>query len=119
MRGLVQALEPLWWGLFVTGTFVSALLLPGILLVLGIAAPLGLVPPESVAWGRIHELAGGPIGRLVVLAVIVTCLWNGAHHLRHFNIDMGGLSRDTAVALVLYAIAGVASLLAIVAVVRL
>jgi fumarate reductase subunit D len=55
----------------------------------------------------------------VALGLVVTCLWNGAHHLRHFNIDLGGLSRDVPVAIALYGIAIVGSLLALVEVIAL
>lgn len=119
MSRLIQALEPLWWGFFVTGTFLSALLLPGVLLVLGLGVPLGLVPPEAVSFERMHGLVASLPGRLVALALVVSCLWNGAHHLRHFNIDLGGLSRDVPVAALLYAIAGAGSVLALVGVIGL
>ncbi len=113
MKGVIHALEPLWWGLFVTGTFLSALLLPGVLLVLGLGVPLGFVGEGAVAYERMHGLVASIPGRLVALGLVVTCLWNGAHHLRHFNIDLGGLSRDVPVAIVLYAIAIVGSLMAV------
>jgi fumarate reductase subunit D len=116
---LIHALEPLWWGLFVTGTFLSALLLPGVLLVLGLGVPLGVLSPDAVAYERMYGLVASLPGRLVALALVVTCLWNGAHHLRHFNIDLGGLSRDIPVAIALYGIAIVGSLMALVGVVAL
>lgn len=119
MSRLIHALEPLWWGLFVTGTFVSALLLPGVLLALALGAPLGLVSGDAVAYERMHGLVASIPGRVLALALVVTCLWNGAHHLRHFNIDLGGLSRDVPVACVLYGIAGVGSLLALLGVISL
>jgi len=112
VKAFLHSLEPLWWGLFVTSTFVSALLLPGWLIVV-------LVWPEVLEHAHMHALASSLIGRAVVFGLVATCLWNGAHHLRHFHIDMGGLRRDTPVALGLYAIAGLGSLAALFAVVRL
>jgi fumarate reductase subunit D len=106
VKGWLHALEPLWWGLFVTGTFVSALLLPGLLLAL-------LLAPGAVASSDVHAVVASLPGRLAGAVLVITCLWNGAHHLRHFNIDLGGLSRDTGVAWLLYAIAGVGSLWAL------
>ena len=106
MRGLLHALEPLWWGLFVTGTFLSALLLPGLLLAV-------LLAPGAVASADVHAVVTSLPGRLLFAVLVITCLWNGAHHLRHFNIDLGGLSRDTGVAWLLYAVAGVGSLWAL------
>lgn len=116
MKRVIAALEPLWWGLFVTGTALSSILLPGWILGVGLGATFA---PDALSYERVHALGANLLGRLFVVALVVACLWNGAHHLRHFNIDMGGLSRDTAVATLLYALAGAGSLLAIVAVVRL
>jgi fumarate reductase subunit D len=115
VKRVIVALEPLWWGLFVTGTALSSILLPGWLLTVG----LGVGSSDALAWERAHELGASLPGRVFLVALVVSCLWNGAHHLRHFNIDLGGLSRDTAVATLLYALAGAGSLLAIVAAVRL
>ena len=66
-----------------------------------------------------QTLASHPIGRLVLLALIALPLWNGAHHLRHFLIDLGGYERDAALAPLLYAGATALSVVAIAAVVRL
>ncbi len=75
--------------------------------------------PDAVAYERMHGLVASLPGRLVALALVVTCLWNGAHHLRHFNIDLGGLSRDVPVAIALYGIAIAGSLLALLGVIGL
>ena len=116
MKRLISGLEPAWWGLFVTGTALSSILLPGWLLSVGLG--LGF-SPDALSYERAHALGANLLGRAFLAALVVSCLWNGAHHLRHFNIDTGGLSRDTAVATLLYALAGAGSLLAIVAAVRL
>jgi fumarate reductase subunit D len=102
----------------VTGTAGSILLLPAVLLCVALAGPLGLAP-AAVGYERLHALASSLPGRALVVALVVSCLWNGAHHLRHFLIDLGGRSRDTASALALYVLAGAGSLLAVVAAVRL
>ena len=115
MRRFITALEPVWWGLFVTGTALSSILLPGWLLTVG----LGVGSADALSYERAHALGANLLGRVFLVVLVVTCLWNGAHHLRHFNIDLGGLSRDTAVATLLYGLAAAGSLLAIVAVVRL
>ena len=115
MKRFIAAFEPVWWGLFVTGTALSSILLPGWLLTVG----LGIGGADALSYERAHALGANLLGRAFLVALVVACLWNGAHHLRHFNIDTGGLSRDTAVATLLYALAGAGSLLAIVAAVRL
>lgn len=115
MKRFITAFEPVWWGLFVTGTALSSILLPGWLLTVG----LGVGTADALSYERAHALGANLLGRAFLMVLVVACLWNGAHHLRHFSIDLGGLSRDTAVATLLYGLAAAGSLLAIVAAVRL
>jgi len=117
MKSLLLKLEPLIWFLFGQGILIGSILLTAWILVLGIAAPLGVVP--ALSYENAHALGSNLIGRLVLFAVIALPLWKGAHHTRHVFIDAGGGDRDASVAPVLYAIASVGSLLALVAVIRL
>ena len=87
MKRFITALEPVWWGLFVTGTALSAILLPGWLLTVG----LGVGSADALSYERAHALGASLLGRAFLVVLVVTCLWNGAHHLRHFSIDLGGL----------------------------
>ncbi len=119
MKALVHRVEPFIWLLFGGGFMIGCLFLPAYVFVIGVAAPLGWVPPEALAWERIHGLAVHPVGRLALLALIVLPLWNGVNHLRHYAIDWGYLKWDGAVAPGLYGMAGVGSLIAIWAVIRL
>lgn len=119
MKRLLLRLEPAIWLLFGQGILLGTILLTGWLLVVGIAAPLGLVPADALSYGRAHTLASHWIGRLVLLGLIALPLWKGAHHLRSLSVDFGGAARDTAVATLLYGIAALGSLLAVCAVVRL
>lgn len=119
MKQLLLKLEPVIWLLFGQGILVGTMLLTGWLLVVGLALPLGLLPSGALEHTRAAELGSNPIGRLVLLALIALPLWKGAHHLRSLSIDFGGGARDAAVATVLYGLASVGSLLALVAVARL
>ncbi len=119
MKALLLRLEPVIWLLFGNGILIGTMLLTGWLLVVGLAAPLGLVPADALAYPRAHALAAHPIGRLVLAALIALPLWKGAHHVRHLSIDFGGGERDALVAPLLYGVASLGCLLAIVAVVRL
>jgi len=119
MKHLLLRLEPLIWLLFGLGILVGTMLLTGWLLVFAVAAPLGMLPAGALAFDRIHEFAANPIGRLLLLALIALPLWKGAHHLRTLSIDFGGVSRDPAVALLLYGIALLGSALGVLAVIRL
>jgi fumarate reductase subunit D len=115
---LIDRLEPGIWALFGAGFMVGSLLLPAWIFALGIAAPLGWIPVEALSFERAHALAAGPLGRLLLLALIALPIWNGANHLRHFLIDLGGYERDKSVAPLLYAGAALLSVVAIAAVAR-
>ena len=119
MKALVDKVEPLIWLLFGGGFMVGCLILPAYVFAIGVAAPLGWLPPEALAWERVHGLASHPLGRLVLLALIVLPLWNAMNHLRHYAIDWGYYKLDGVVAPALYALAAVGSLAAIWAVIRL
>lgn len=112
-------LEPIIWVLFGGGMTLAALLFPGWLLVVGLAAPLGLVPESALAYERALALAASPVGRVLLALMIALPLWGGVHHLRHVWIDFGGLRSDGVVGPLLYAVALVGSVLAVVAVARL
>lgn len=118
MRALLQKLEPVIWGLFGGGMFVGALLLPAWLLGVGVLAPAGAAP-LAASYDHIYPLASHPLGRLALLAAIALPLWAGAHHLRHLNLDFGGLARDGWFGALCYAIAALGSIAAIIAVVNL
>ncbi len=119
MRHFLLRVEPFIWFLFGNGILLGTMLLTGWLLVFGIAVPLELVSPEALSYERAHRLAASLPGRVVLAALIALPLWKGAHHLRSISLDFGGAGRDPAVASLLYAIAALGSLGAIVAVVRL
>jgi fumarate reductase subunit D len=119
VKSILLRIEPVVWVLFGAGMMVGGLLLPGIILVLGLAAPLGFVPEPALAFERVHGLAASLLGRLVLAAAVALPLWAGAHHLRHVWIDFGGLRSDGVVGSFLYAVALVGSVLAVVAAIRL
>ena len=118
MKHLLLKLEPLIWLLFGQGILVGTMLLTGWILVVGLGVPLGLVDPSALSFARAHGLGASLLGRVFLLALLVLPLWKGAHHVRSLSIDFGGVSRDPAVATLVYALAAAGSLAAIVAVVR-
>ena len=119
MKHWLLKLEPLIWLLFGQGILIGTMLLTGWVLVVGVLAPMGLVSQDALAFARAHSLGSSLLGRLFLLGLLVLPLWKGAHHVRSLSIDFGGVDRDAAVATLLYGIAALGSLLAIVAVVRL
>ena len=119
MHHFLLRIEPVIWFLFGQGLLLGTMLLTGWLAVVGLAVPLGWVSPDALAYERALALGSNPLGRLVLAGLIVLPLWKGAHHVRHLSIDFVGVSRDAIVAPILYTIAALGSLAAIVAVVRL
>ncbi len=119
MKHLLLRLEPVIWLIFGQGIVFGTILLTGWIAIVGIAAPLGFVPADALAYPRAHALASHPIGRVLLAALIALPLWKGAHHIRSLSLDFGGLSRDANVATLLYGVAAVGSALAVIAVVRL
>lgn len=116
MKALLLRLEPIIWLLFGAGIMVGTILLPGYLLTVTLAAPLGLLPEGALSFERAHAIASNPIGRLVLLAIVALPLWKGAHHTRALAVDAFGHGADGVVGGLLYAIAAVGSVLAILAV---
>ena len=119
MKGLILRLEPVIWFLFGSGFFVGCLLFPATIFALGIAAPLGWMPADALAYDRVAALAASLPGRAVLLILLVFPLWNGFNHLRHFAIDLGGVKRDAWIAPLCYGAALLLSLVVLIAVVRL
>jgi len=119
MKHLLLRLEPVIWLLFGGGIMVGTMLMTAWVAVVGLGAPMGLVPADALAFERAHALGSSLIGRIVLAALIALPLWKGAHHTRHVFIDMGGADRDALVAPLLYLLAIAGTVLAIAAVVRL
>ena len=81
--------EPIYWGLFVAGGVLSAMLLPILILITGILMPLGLLPADTLSYQKIHALATSWWGAPILLAVIVLPIWHGMHRIYHGLHDLG------------------------------
>ena len=77
--------EPFLWLLFSAGGVLSAMLMPVLLLLFGIAVPLGWMATPTQA----HMLAvlSNPISRLALVALAVLSLFHWAHRFRHTLYD--------------------------------
>ena len=93
--------EPFVWLLFSAGGVVAALVLPVLLVLFGVAIPLGWVAAPDHA----HLLAvlRNPLSRLGLLGVCALALVHAAHRLR-FTVEHGFQLRryDAAIATVCY-----------------
>ncbi len=80
-----RTIEPMLWLMFSAGGVVSAMLLPALVLLFGIAFPLGwLSPPDHE-----HLLAVvlHPITRLVLFFLFMLSLFHSAHRFRFTLYD--------------------------------
>jgi fumarate reductase subunit D len=77
--------EPLLWMLFSAGGVVSAMLMPILVLLFGIAFPLGWVAPPR--YDHVLEVFGHPISRIVIFSLCALSLFHWAHRFRHTLYD--------------------------------
>jgi len=80
-----RSLEPVLWLLFSAGGVVSALVLPVLVLLLGIAFPLGWLDPP--AYERLSAVVHHPITRLALFGICVLSLFHAAHRFRFTLYD--------------------------------
>ena len=77
--------EPLLWMLFSAGGVVSAMLMPVLLALFGLAIPLGWMAAPS--YERMLAVVGNPVTRVVLLGLCVLSLFHWAHRFRHTLYD--------------------------------
>jgi fumarate reductase subunit D len=80
-----RPIEPLLWLLFSAGGVLAALLLPVLLLLFGVAFPLGwLAPPDH---GHLRAVLHHPLARIVLFLVCMLALFHAAHRFRFTLYD--------------------------------
>lgn len=80
---------PIYWVLFGAGGMLAALTGPALVAVTGIAVPLGLLPTDLLAYDNALALARHPLGKCLLLAVVVLYLWHAAHRIYKSLHDLG------------------------------
>lgn len=93
-------IEPLLWLLFSAGGVVSAVFLPILVILFGLAIPLGWVQPD---YNHLYAVVSHWLTRLVLLGLLVLMLFHGAHRFRFTLYDGLQLRRlATPIAVVCY-----------------
>jgi fumarate reductase subunit D len=77
--------EPFLWLLFSTGGVVAALLVPSLLVLFGLAFPLGLLQPPDYA--HLASVLRHPLTRIALLGMCTLSLFHAAHRLRYTLYD--------------------------------
>ena len=77
--------EPFWWALFGAGGVLSAMFLPILIFIFGIAIPLGLLP--EVGFEKLSQFTDLLIVRIFLFALISLSLFHWAHRFRFTLYD--------------------------------
>jgi succinate dehydrogenase subunit D len=77
--------EPWLWLLFSAGGVLSAMLMPILLLLFGVAFPFGWVAAPSHA--QMVAVLGNPLTRVVLFALLMLSLFHWAHRFRYTLYD--------------------------------
>ena|SRR2546426_9229095 len=80
-----RTIEPLLWLVFSAGGVVVALLIPVLLLLFGLAFPLGWLSPPS--HGHLLAVLGHPVTRAALFLLCLLALFHWAHRFRYTLYD--------------------------------
>src|SRR3954447_735221 len=101
-----RRITPLVWLMFSGGGVVAAVFLPILILVFGLAVPLGWIDPSSAP---LRAVVGNPVTFVVLLGLFVLMLVHSAHRFRYTLYDGLQLKRKRTVAVICYGAAIVGS----------
>lgn len=97
---------PLFWLLFAAGGTASAMVLPALAVVTGMAVPAGWISESELI-----ALVRNPLTRLVLVGLVFLFLFHWAHRFRYALVDLG-LRRLGNQAWLFYGAAGAGTILA-------
>lgn len=108
---------PIFWALFGGGGTLSSLFGPALILVTGLAVPLGLLSSGTMSYARMLAFAQNFIGKGFLFAVILLFAWHAVHRIYKSLHDIG-IPPGTAAKLVCYGTAALITLVAAYALLR-
>jgi len=108
--------KPVVWLPFAAGGMLTALVLPGVMLLV-LLVSLGVLPAESLGYERVRAFAANPLGGLAIFFLVVLAVWHAAHRLRMTLQDLGvrGRGARRVVAWLCYGLAGLGTIVLVVA----
>ncbi len=112
---MAKSNKPIFWGLFAAGGTVTAFVTPALVLVTLFAAMRFNM--DMFTYDSIHAFAAWWLGKLIIFGVILVSLWHAAHRLRVTVHDFG-VRADKQVAIVVYSLAGLGTLLTLIYLLR-
>ena len=75
---------PLFWLLFAAGGTASAMLLPAMMFITGIAVPAGWVSENDLV-----SLFRNPLARIALVGLVFLFMFHWAHRFRYALVDLG------------------------------
>ncbi len=85
-----RRIEPILWLLFSGGGVMAAVFLPVLVVLFGLAVPLGLVQPD---YDQLHAVVSFWLTRLVILGLFVLMLFHWAHRFKYTAVHGLQLAR--------------------------
>lgn len=108
---MAKSNKPIIWGTFAAGGTLTAFVTP-VLMVLTLLVALGHAP-DMLSYDKLHEFAAHWFGKLVIFVIIALSLWGAGHRLRITFFDFG-LRADSLVAKVVYGVAALGNIAALI-----
>jgi fumarate reductase subunit D len=87
--GMKRSNAPVFWLMFGAGGMLAALLGPVLVLITGLAVPLGWLAPATLGYARVLALAQHWAGKGLLLVVIALFAWHASHRILHSLHDVG------------------------------
>ena len=79
-----RRVEPLVWLMFSAGGVLASVFLPSLVLLFGLAIPLGWISPD---YDHLRSVVGHPLTFVVLLGLFVLMLVHSAHRFRYTLYD--------------------------------
>ena len=108
---MARSHKPIIWSLFAGGGTFSAFFTPVMILITGLALPLGLLSADTLSFEHLSALLGNPVVKGFIFLVVFLPAWHAAHRLRITAHDLG-IRADGVVMAVCYGVAAWATLAA-------